>query len=493
MHRYQFNLTIHKHTFYYDRDMFTDLVEERLGWDASALDAEFRDLELQLRALEARRAANLIAAEARQVADLDGHRSTRAYVRGSLNAPAGEAGRMVRRARFLREHPEVGDALAAGRVGVAQVDLLVRVANHRRVGVLFDDAVIAMFVEHAEHFSFADLETLVGRWVALADEDGAWRDHLDSLDARTAHVRIVGGEADLTAAGGDALTAERLRLIMDRFVEAEFQRDAAERRARYGDHADAHPLARSDAQRRFDALVAIFDTANAHGDAPGKPVDATVDVLIDARTLHAALASEGVVLPNGDVFDPGDLTRDEYQVLLAELLGDPQLLLRRRCETASGQPVHPRLVARALLTGYVRRVVLDSEGVPISFGRSQRCFTGPARVAARLQNRVCEHPGCGLPAHLCDTDHIAPFSEGGRTDQANAAIECNPHNRIKQRRRWRTRRGANRKLYTYRPDGTLMLAVGERPPDPTDEQQAAATRARLDSIIALRQPPERGT
>ena len=129
---------------------------------------------------------------------------------------------------------------------------------------------------------------------------------------------------------------------------------------------------------------------------------------------------------------------------------------------------------------------VDSDGVPISFGRSQRCFTGPAKVVARLQNAVCEHPGCGLPAHLCDTDHIEPFSGGGATDQANAAVLCSTHNRMKHRRRWRTRRGANRKLYTYRADGTLMLAVGERPPDPTDEQQAAATRARMQSLLPLR-------
>lgn len=466
--------------------MFQVLVAERSQWDAAALDAEFREIELAARALEARRAANLIAGEARQVADLDGHRSTRAYVRATAHASAGDAGRMVRRARFVRDHPLVGEALASGRLGVAQVDLLARAANHRRVGALFDDAVVAMFVEHAEHFSYADLDMLVGRWVTLADQDGAWRDHLDSLEARTARVGVVGGEADISATGGDALTAERLRLIMDRYVEAEFERDAAERRDRYGDQADAYPLARSDAQRRFDAVVAIFDTANAHADAPGKPVDATVDVLIDERTLHSALASEGVLLPSGDVFDPVDLERDEYQELLTELLADPQLLFRRRCDTASGQPVHPRLVAQALLTGYVRRVVVDSDGVPISFGRSQRCFTGPAKVVARLQNAVCEHPGCGLPAHLCDTDHIEPFSGGGATDQANAAVLCSTHNRMKHRRRWRTRRGANRKLYTYRADGTLMLAVGERPPDPTDEHQAAATRARMQSLLPLR-------
>lgn len=41
--------------------MFQVLVAERSQWDAAALDAEFREIELAERALEARRAANLIA------------------------------------------------------------------------------------------------------------------------------------------------------------------------------------------------------------------------------------------------------------------------------------------------------------------------------------------------------------------------------------------------------------------------------------------------
>ena len=107
-------------------------------------------------------------------------------------------------------------------------------------------------------------------------------------------------------------------------------------------------------------------------------------------------------------------------------------------------------------------------------------------MAARLLTSTCEHPGCELPAHQCDVDHIEPAAEGGPTDQANAAIECSAHNRLKHQRRWRTARGPNRKLVTYRADGTAMLAVGERPPDPTDAQRDASARARLAGLVALR-------
>lgn len=445
--------------------MFGSLVDDRMGWTPAQLDQEARELELAHRALEARRAANLIAAEARQVADVDGHRSTAAYLRATTNQPAAVAGALVRRARFCRDFPAAGEALRAGHVGVAQIDALARLAHHRRVGVLVTAELVAMFLEHAEHFSFRDFITLVDRWVLLADQDGAWRDHLDDVERRNASIHNVNGTLLGQIDGGDALTTERITRIFDRFVEAEFARDAADRRERYGADADAYPLARTDRQRRFDAWVRLCDTANAHADAPGRPVDVCANVLIDERTLHEALSQAGLMLPNGDVFDPGSdgWRAAQRDALLAELL-DPQALLDRRCETVSGQPVHPRLVAQALVGGHVRRVVVDSGGEVVEVGSKQRLFTGKYAIAARILHPTCEHPGCELPAHLSDVDHRIPASHGGPTAPANSAVECNPHNRLKHSRQWRTVRARNRRLITIRPDGTLILPAGERPP-----------------------------
>ena len=117
--------------YVYHERMFEELVDERMGWTASLLDDELREIELAHRALEARRAANLVAAEARQVRGIDGHRTTQAYVRATTNQPRVVAALQVRRARFCRDHTDVGEALRAGHVGVAQVDELARLATTR--------------------------------------------------------------------------------------------------------------------------------------------------------------------------------------------------------------------------------------------------------------------------------------------------------------------------------------------------------------------------
>jgi len=47
----------------------------------------------------------------------------------------------------------------------------------------------------------------------------------------------------------------------------------------------------------------------------------------------------------------------------------------------------------------------------------------------------------------------------------------------------RDRRG---RAYTLRPDGTIILPVGERPPDLTDDEMAELTRRRVAALVAAR-------
>lgn len=473
-----------EHVFDSVQNMFDDLVDERMEWTVAQLDAEFREIELAHRALEARRAANLTAAEARQVRDVDGHRTTQAYVRATINQPGAVASALVRRARFCRQHPAAGEALLAGHVGVAQVDELARLATHPRVGVLIDAPIVATFMEEAEHASYREFKSLLDQFTDTLDQDGAWRDHLDDIERRTAFVKNVGGSLLVTADGGDVLTAERIEKIMDRFVEAEFERDAAARHAAQGN--EVGPLARTDRQRRFDALVAIFDTANAHAAAPGRPVDVCANVIVGQRALHDGFAQAGLMLPNGNAWDPDDAEFEARQreALIAEFVADPSSFLERRCHTESGQPVPPRLLVRALIGGYIRRIVVDSVGEVVEVGSKERLFRGKYAIAARIAHATCEHPGCELAAHLCDVDHRLPHSAGGPTAPGNSAIECNPHNRLKHSRRWRTIRARNRRLITIREDGTLMLPAGERPPDLAASPPVPRIYVRYDDILA---------
>jgi hypothetical protein len=215
-----------------------------------------------------------------------------------------------------------------------------------------------------------------------------------------------------------------------------------------------------------------------------------VHLVVDDQTAHETLVHAGIALPGGNQVELDDdgCIADEAALLtdLAdELVDDPEAFLSRHCETQNGSPIHSSVVLRALLTGHVRRVVMDSRGVVIDYGTKQRLFTGLARQAAMIMNRTCEAPGCTLPAAWSQVDHNTEWHHGGRTDQSNRTIGCGRHNRVKHRERWRVGRDRRGRAYTLRPDGTIILPVGERPPDLTDDELDELARRRVEGLIAL--------
>ena len=109
-----------------------------LEWTPAALHDEIERLELASRALDARRLAARAAAESRQTPALDGHKSTQAYLRATCNQPSYVALGEVRRARICRDFPEIGEALMAGRIGVGQIDELVRIKRNERAAKYLD-------------------------------------------------------------------------------------------------------------------------------------------------------------------------------------------------------------------------------------------------------------------------------------------------------------------------------------------------------------------
>jgi len=469
--------------------MFAEMLAEYVEWPPAALHAELERLELAARELDARRLAVRAAAESRQTPALDGHKLMRSYLRATCNQPPPIALAEVRRARICRDFPQVGEALMSGRIGLGQIDELVRIQRNPRAHRDLDDAAVAMLVDHAEHLPVRGFTAVVDRWLMWADPDGAWHDQVELIDNRTAHV-VAGDEVSISACGGDALTAEALRNIFAHFVELEFRKDCEARRSEYGDRADEHPLPRSGAQRRFDALVAIFQRAYVAA-ADGKLADPVVNIVCDQRTLHDLLGRAGIALTDGHLLDVDSLTVAQIDAVLAEFVNDPATMLTRRCETASGQQIAPQLLIRALLTAQIRRVVLDTNSTIIDLGERRRLFTGNARIAASLLEQSCQHPGCEIPADRCEIDHNQSHADGGRTDQANAGPRCGPHNRHKYTQRWRTRRADNGRTYNIRADGTLILFAGERPPPFTRAEQADDEQQVLAEIEAARRRLER--
>ncbi len=167
--------------------------------------------------------------------------------------------------------------------------------------------------------------------------------------------------------------------------------------------------------------------------------------MIDHGSISEAFAGAAIVLPNGNLVDLGELADDAMLVrtLADELVADPEAFRGRYCETSTGAAIPAFVALQAAFTGHVRRVVVDSDRVVVDFGTRQRLFTGNARIAAQLMSRFCTFPGCRIPARLCQVDHNIEWVDGGATDQANANIECGPHNRHKHRNQWRTRKDAH--------------------------------------------------
>jgi hypothetical protein len=457
--------------------MFAEVLEDAVALTDGELDEAIRASELSMRRQQARHAALIAVAEQRALHRIDGHHSMAGYLRATTNASNATISRERSVAEVVNLVPAIGEALAAGHVGVSQVLQIARIHNNPRTRE-FLPAVASIYLERAEHAPFADLRADIDQFLQFADQDGAFAEIASAIEHRTARVSDTGGAVDITASGGDPITAARLVAIFEGFVQREFDRDVEARHREFGDDASSHPLPRTTSQRRFDAMTNIMETA-ARAPAGGeRTIDRVVNVLIDQQSLDEALIGAGL-LPDGISCELDDETID---AVITEAASDPTGWVDRRCETDTGQPVHPLLVLRAAVAGHIRRVVVDSDGVVIDHGRKQRLFAGPAREAAKLLVRRCGHPGCNVPVRFADVDHLDEWFEGGRTDQCNSGIRCRSHNRFKHRERWRTRRDATGRRFSIRPDGTVVLPAGARPPDLTIDEMTERARTRLAAL-----------
>ena len=294
---------------------------------------------------------------------------------------------------------------------------------------------IRLLLEQATILRFEDFGVVCRRWEALADEDGAHRDHTRAHDERRASAGFVGGRFHLEATG-DHLAGAVMSEILERFEQAQFHAEWDQLRERLGDSACPALLERTPAQRRFDALQTIFTTAATAQGAPrqGEPL---VNLVIDAESFERQLSA-------------GPERRCQP--------ADPSTVLVRRCETADGVAVDPAAVVAAALSGQVRRIIMDSCGRVLDVGRRRRLFTGAARDAIRLTRRRCCWPGCHVPVGRAQLDHTVPWVEGGVTDVDNGGPLCGRHNRFKNRG-YRTHRDRAGDWHTFRPDGSEIAPL----------------------------------
>ncbi len=437
-------------------------VDQLSELDDDALTSRFRELELQRRSIEAEMACIVRAGEQRELHALDGHRSMKHWVTAQTNGPSADAARLRRLARAFDVVPELVDALAEGRVGVPQAYEVARLGSNPRVRDQLD-SMGSTLLRHAEHLGFDDFRVVTRRWETLADLDGAERNDEISHERRSASVLDVDGSLSVRATGGTGMVTAEMIGIFQQFVDAEFDKDVAARTAAFGPDAPASKLPRTDAQRRYDAMVAVFRAAvvaPADGVAP-TPI---VNVVVGFQTLQRILARRGMGL------EPEPLRPEDVAV--------------ERIESSTGVTLAPDDVVAACLSGVVRRVVIDSAGVVVDAGRKRRLFTGVARELALLLWQRCGHLGCTVPADRCQVDHMAEWdADDGPTDQSNAHPRCDTHNPFKSKHRLRSVRDPNGYIVDYRADGTPMLPAGRRPPDDTPPDDTPPIGAVADTEL----------
>ena len=156
-----------------------------------SLDAKVRELDVAQRRIE----ASIVGAteHADRTAHYlgDGHRTVSSWVMATTNCTRGEATARTRSATLLRDLTTVAGEFAAGRVGIAQVRELARLAANPRSG----DQVAGsedLLLDAAKSLEYADFRVATNRWEQLADADGAHVEHELTHEHRNARYNFDG-------------------------------------------------------------------------------------------------------------------------------------------------------------------------------------------------------------------------------------------------------------------------------------------------------------
>jgi hypothetical protein len=397
------------------------------------LDHALVAVERARRELEAVYVAVLDRADDTKRFTADGHAGVRGWASALANTGSVELHRRLQTMRALRDLPDVADALACGDLGVDQAREIAKLHANPRTRELTVEGQ-SKLVRHARTKACVEFCEIIGRWDAFGDPDRAERRHREAHERRDAMIFEKDGVVHLSAKGGTFQGAALIE-IFQRQCDAEFLDDWEHAKALAGDGDVMAVLARTDAQRRFDALHSLFlgaVSAPPGSVAPEPVVNLLMTVDEYERRLDAMVTGRHPT-PSTSTSTAGDIDS-------------------KRCETDTGLPIDPDDALIASLTGWFRRVIIDSAGVVIDLGRKRR-YTGSARAAVILTRRRCLWPGCGRASARNHIDHTHEHARGGLTTPANGGPACGRHNRTKNRG-YTVHRDTLGNWHVHRADGT---------------------------------------
>jgi hypothetical protein len=311
-----------------------------------------------------------------------------------------KANRLVHPATMTTDHPELGDALAAGEVTTTRIEVLTKVATPRRrhlVGEHLDTLLGAAAV-----LSVDDFTTTARRWAVLADDQVTNSDTVLQHERRGPHVS--------TTLGGMVLLDGTLPATEGATVIAALDNLAPP------DAADVPDGPRSLSQRRHDALVDLA-TAHLKGNKPSGTAT-TINVVVDTDTLTGR--------DNG--------------------------LVAARCDLDRVGPIGRDTITRLGCDGAFSRILMDGPSVILDMGRRTRLATTSQRRALAIRDQHCVFAGCDRPPDWCDIHHLLSWlDELGLTDLANLVLLCRRHHILVHEAGWKPTRNLDGTITTHPP------------------------------------------
>jgi hypothetical protein len=353
------------------------------SFDAAALDggaakrcvevsAEIERLASGLRTL----AAGRVAATGAWVGDGD-HRDAGAWMASVTGTTVGRARATIETAERLSALPATTDALRAGALSEAQVDVIAgaATANPRA-----ERALLAA----ARTDGVKGLKTEAARVEAAAstDQDERYRRAIGRRYLR--HRRVSDVEGMIEMRGPIDRTA-RVMAALEPIERAVFEEARA---------AETKDLPEALA---FDAMVRLADDA------------ARVTELSDGRRAPATV----VVRVDKSAFDRGETIEGEV------------------CEIPGVGPIPVRVAQQLATDAFLKTLITDGTDV---YAVSHRGRDIPARVRTALYELQpeCVIAGCHVDRHL-QIDHNDPYGRGGPTELANLNRVCHHHHDLKTR------------------------------------------------------------
>lgn len=311
-------------------------------------------------------------------------RSPEHWVAWRCGVSGGRARSLVALARRRHELPVTAAALAAGSLSEDQAAV---VARHAPASC---DAQAA---ELAGHASVSQLRRVLGRYPF----DGA----------------SPGG--DEAGEPASAPPQEEIRRVSFATTERGTWRCSAELPPDEGALVERALAAERDRLFRESGGRADPDD-ESQGQARGRPDLSWADALV--AMAERSLAAEAAA-------HPAQLRSLVLFHLDTERYGGPQA-------HPHGGPALPDSLRRLIGCDARVRPVWESNGHPVSVGRSTRVVPERTRVVIQERDRGCRVPGCDRSRWL-HVHHIVHWEDGGATDTSNLVSLCPAHHRLHHR------------------------------------------------------------